>query len=51
MISSSLAGSGSVGDMRIINLSNGVDNAWGDAYTVVQVQVSRSQYVATINAI
>ena len=51
MISTSLAGSGSVGDMRIIGLSNGVDNAWGDAYTVVQVQVSRSQYVATINAI
>lgn len=51
MISTSLAGSGAVGDMRIIGLSNGVDNAWGDAYTVVQVQVSRSQYVATINAI
>ena len=49
-ISTSLAGSGAVGDMRIINLSPAVDNAWGDAYTVVQVQVSRSQYVATINA-
>jgi hypothetical protein len=51
MISTSLAGSGNVGDLRIIGLYNGVDNAWGDAYTVVQVQVSRSQYVATINAI
>ena len=51
MISTSLVGSGNVGDLRIIGLSNGVDNAWGDAYTVVQVQVSRSQYVATINAI
>jgi len=40
----------SVGDMRIIGLTPAVDNAWGDAYTVVQVQVSRSQYVATINA-
>jgi len=50
-ISTSLVGSGNVGDLRIINLSPGVDNAWGDAYTVVQVQVSRSQYVATINAI
>jgi len=49
-ISTTLAGSGAVGDMRIINLAPGVDNAWGDAYTVVQVQVSRSQYVATINA-
>lgn len=50
-ISTSLVGSSAVGDLRIINLSPGVDNAWGDAYTVVQVQVSRSQYVATINAI
>jgi len=49
-ISSSLVGSGAVGDLRIINLAPYADNAWGDAYTVVQVQVSRSQYVATINA-
>jgi hypothetical protein len=51
MISTSLAGSSAVGDMRIIGLTPAVDNAWGDAYTVVQVQVSRSQFVATINAI
>jgi hypothetical protein len=51
MISTSLVGTSAVGDLRIINLSPGVDNDWGDAYTVVQVQVSRSQYVATINAI
>jgi hypothetical protein len=51
MISTSLSGSSAVGDLRIINLTPQVDNAWGDAYTVVQVQVSRSQYVATLNAI
>jgi hypothetical protein len=51
MISTSLAGPGNVGDLRIIGLNNGVDNAWGDAFTVVQVQVARSQYVATVNAI
>jgi hypothetical protein len=51
MISTSLAGSGAVGDLRIIGLTPAVDNAWGDTYTVVQVQVSRSQFVATINAI
>jgi hypothetical protein len=51
MISTSLVGSGNVGDLRIIGLSNGVDNAWGDAFTVVQVQVARSQFVATIHAI
>jgi len=50
MISTTLAGSGSVGDLRIIGLTPAVDNAWGDAYTVVQVQPARSQYVATINA-
>jgi hypothetical protein len=50
-ISTSLAGSSAVGDMRIIGLYQGVDNAWGDAYTTVQVQISRSQFVATINAI
>ena len=50
-ISTSLAGSSAVGDMRIIGLTPAVDNAWGDTYTVVQVQVSRSQFVATINAI
>jgi hypothetical protein len=50
-ISTSLVGTSAVGDMRIIGLYPGVDNAWGDAYTVVQVQISRSQYVATINAI
>ena len=49
-ISSSLVGSGNVGDMRIVGLYNGVDNAWGDSYTTVQVQISRSQYVATTNA-
>jgi len=51
MISTSLVGAGAVGDLRIIGLTPAVDNDWGDAYTVVQVQVSRSQYVATINAI
>jgi len=50
-ISATPVGSGSVGDVRIINLTPGVDNAFGDAFTVVQVQVSRSQFVATINAI
>jgi len=50
MISTSLVGSGAVGDLRIIGLTPAVDNDWGDAFTVVQVQVSRSQFVATINA-
>ena len=36
--------------MRIIGIANGIDNAVGDAYTVVQVQISNHQYVATRNA-
>jgi len=36
--------------MRIIGIANGIDNAASDAYTVVQVQISKHQYVATINA-
>jgi len=36
--------------MRVIGIANGIDNASGDAFTVVQVQISKHQYVATINA-
>ena len=50
-MSTTLAGTSAVGDLRIVNLAPYVDNAWGDAYVIVQVQISRSQYVATINAI
>jgi hypothetical protein len=50
-ISSSLAGAGNAAQLRIIGLYNGVDNAWGDAYTTVQVQINQSQYQASVNAI
>ena len=33
--------------MRVIGIANGIDNAVGDAYTVVQVQISNHEYVAT----
>jgi hypothetical protein len=36
--------------MRVIGITPGPDNAWGDAYTIVQVQISEHQDVATINA-
>jgi hypothetical protein len=39
------AGSGQ-GQMRVVDLSQNVDNAWGDAYTVVRVQVVKTQFVA-----
>jgi hypothetical protein len=36
--------------MRIIGITPGPDNAWGDNYTVVQVQISEHQNVANIAA-
>ncbi len=33
--------------LRIIGIANQIDNASGDAYTVVQVQIANHQYVAT----
>lgn len=48
-ISSSTASSGNY-QLRVIGIANGIDNAAGDAYTVVQVQISNHQYVATRNA-
>jgi hypothetical protein len=50
-LSSTLVSAGSSAQMRIIGLTPGVDNAWGDAYTVVQVQVNESQFNASVNAI
>jgi hypothetical protein len=48
-ISATTVNSGSA-QLRIIGIANGIDNAAGDAFTVVQVQISEHQYVATQNA-
>jgi hypothetical protein len=37
--------------MRVVDLAQNVDNAWGDAYTVVRVVNSASQFFGTVNAI
>jgi hypothetical protein len=50
-ISTSVVAAGSSAQLKIIGLTPGVDNAWGDAYTVVQVQVNESQFNASVNAI
>ncbi len=46
-----LAGVGSQGQWRIVDFSRDPNNAPGDAFTVVQVQLARSQYVANKVAI
>lgn len=45
-LSSTLKGAGSQGQFRIVELDHSLDNAWGDAYTKVLVQIARHQYVA-----
>jgi len=49
--SATAAGNGVQGQMRVVNLSQGVDNAWGDAYTVVQVVNAQSQFFGSVTAI
>lgn len=36
--------------LRVVGIANGIDNASGDAFTVVQVQIANHQYVAVRNA-
>ena len=50
-ISSTLAGAGSTGQLSIRGLSNRVDNAWADAYTIVEVQLAGQQFAAGFTAI
>jgi hypothetical protein len=47
---SSVVTSGATAQMRVIGITPGPDNNWGDAFTIVQVQISEHQNVATINA-
>lgn len=44
-MSASLVGAGNQGQLRVVDLFLGVDNAWGDAYTIVTCQIARHQQV------
>lgn len=48
---STAVGNGNPGDMRVVDIAPYVDNAWGDAYVIVRVVNSRSQFFGTVNAI
>lgn len=50
-ISTTLAGTGVQAQLRIIDLHRAIDNAWGDAFTQVQVQIAQQQYVANKTAV
>ena len=42
---------GANGQMRVVDLAPYVDNAWGDAYTIVRVVNSASQFFGSFNAL
>jgi hypothetical protein len=46
MCTATLITSGSQGQLRIMDISLAPTNAWGDAFTVLQVQIARSQFVS-----
>jgi hypothetical protein len=50
--SATAVGNGNQGQMRVVDLGQGVDNAWGDSYTIVRVQLTSTnfygQYTATV---
>ena len=48
---STAVGNGNPGDMRVVDIAGFSDNAWGDAYVIVRVVNSRSQFLGTVNAI
>ena len=45
-----VASSTTSAQMRLIGITPGPDNNWGDTYVVCQVEISKHQNVATINA-
>jgi hypothetical protein len=47
---STAVGNATQGQMRVVDLGQGVDNAWGDAYTVVRVVNSNSQMFGAFTA-
>ena len=51
LASASAQSSGAQGQMRVVDLAPLVDNAWGDAYTVVRVQLAYTQLYGAYTAI
>lgn len=46
-----LSGAATVKQWRIVGLGQAIDNAWGDAYTVLRVTIGQSQRFTEVNAI
>lgn len=50
-LNTSLKGAAAVGNFRIMGVGQGVDNAWGDAYTIVRVTIGKGQRFTQENSI
>jgi hypothetical protein len=48
---STAVGNGSQGQMRIVDIAAYPDNAWGDAYVIVRVQLASTQFFGAYTAI
>jgi len=51
LATASAQANGAQGQMRVVDLAPYPDNAWGDAYTIVRVTMSYSQFVAATTAV
>lgn len=50
-MNTTLKGAAAVGNFRIVGLGGQVDNAWGDSYTIVRVQIGKNQILTEVNSI
>jgi len=48
--SATAVSNGNQGQMRVVDLCQNVDNAWGDAYTIVRVQLSSTNFYGQYTA-
>jgi hypothetical protein len=48
--SATAVANGNQGQMRVVDLGQGVDNAWGDSYTVVRVQLASTNFFGQFTA-
>jgi hypothetical protein len=50
-MNTTLKGAAAVGNFRILGLAPYADNAWGDSFTVVRVQIAKNQILTETNSI
>jgi len=48
---STAVGNGAQGQMRVVDIAAYPDNAWGDAYVIVRVQLASTQFYGAYTAI